>query len=231
MNFGRITSPATQWPELFLQGTKIPYVATATDLGVTIDSTLRFHAHIRNVVGRSAALASNLARSTCNREPEFMRTLFITHVRPSLEYCATVWNTGYICDYKLLESVQRRWTKLVRGLDELSYLQRLKSLNLFSVQGRLLRNDLIKVWKIFSNNSVIKPEDLFVMAPYPSTRGHPLKIAHVRYRLACRERFFAVRVIGRWNSLPGDIVLAGTVETFKAKLMSFLGDALFEYVD
>ena len=48
---------------------------------------------------------------------------------------------------KLLENVQRRWTKRIDGMATLSYGDRLRSLNLYSIQGRLLRADLIQCWK------------------------------------------------------------------------------------
>ena len=50
-----------------------------------------------------------------------MTSLFIMHVRPILDYCSCVWNTGYSRDLKLLESVQRRWTKNAAGLESMNY--------------------------------------------------------------------------------------------------------------
>ena len=82
-----------------------------------------------------------------------MVALFTTHVRPILDYCSGVWHVGYAGDVILLESVQRRWTKKMEGLSNLSYGERLRALNLFSIQDRLLRSDLIKYWKIICGDS------------------------------------------------------------------------------
>ncbi|KAK3886186.1 hypothetical protein Pcinc_009646 [Petrolisthes cinctipes] len=114
------------------------------DLGILVDNTLKFHAHIRATVNKAAGLANNLLKSTLCRSSDFMVTILKSHIRPVLEFVSTVWNTGYLGDLRLLESVQRRWTKLIDGLADLSYTNRLKALNLYSVQGRLLRADLIK---------------------------------------------------------------------------------------
>ena len=73
-----------------------------------------------------------------------MLIIYNAHIRPPLEFSSTVWNTGYVGDLKLLESVQRRWTKQMDGLQDLSYYDRLELLNQYSVQDRLLRTDLIK---------------------------------------------------------------------------------------
>ena len=73
-----------------------------------------------------------------------MVALFVSHVRPILDYCSCVWKVGYVSDLTLLETIQRRWTKRVVGFSNLSYSERLRSLNLFSIKGRLLRSDLLK---------------------------------------------------------------------------------------
>ena len=73
-----------------------------------MDNQLRFHGHVRDIVRKAAGLASNLLRSTVNRNSEFMVTLFITHVRPFLDYCSCAWNVCYLGDLNLLESVQRQ---------------------------------------------------------------------------------------------------------------------------
>ena len=79
---------------------------------------------------------------------QFMVALFVSHVRPILDYCSCIWNIGYVSDLTLLETIQRRWTKKGVGFNNLSYSERLRSLNLFSIKGRLLHSDLIKYWKI-----------------------------------------------------------------------------------
>ena len=107
----------------------------------------------------------------------FMLAILKSHIRPILEFGSTVWNTGYLGDMRLLESVQRRWNKHIDGLAELPYTDRLKALNLYSVQGKLLRADLIKCWKIFHNQSAIFPSDLFSPSPGTTTRGHRFKLA------------------------------------------------------
>ncbi|KAK3858420.1 hypothetical protein Pcinc_035394 [Petrolisthes cinctipes] len=100
------------------------------DLGILVDNTLKFHVHIRATVNKAAGLANNLLKSTLCRCSNFMVTILKSHIRPILEFGSTVWNTGYLGDLGLLESVQRRWTKHIDGLADLSYTNRLKALNL-----------------------------------------------------------------------------------------------------
>lgn len=213
----------------YLNDTPIPVKDSAMDLGVNVDSTLKFHQHIHNIVQKAGGMAQNLLKSTVNRDASFLIPLYVTHIRPILEYCSAVWNLGYITDLNLIESVQRRWTRNIRGMEHLNYSQRLKALDLYSVRGRLLRNDMVKYWQIFHGFCAIVPEDMFVNTPLVTTRGHQYKVAHIRTELEIRKRFFNVRGISLWNSLPQHIVSANSVSAFKASLSAHLGDRLFEF--
>ena len=106
-----------------VRGKPLTLSSTAVDLGITVDLSLRFHHHIQSIVSKAAGLSYSLIKSTLCRSSSFMVTLFITHVRPLLEFASPVWNTGYITDLSLLESVQCRWTKLITGCEDKSYDQ------------------------------------------------------------------------------------------------------------
>ena len=92
-----------------------------------------------------------------------MLKLYKTYIRPIIEFASCVWNTGFDQDYSKLEAIQRNWTKSIEGLNNLSYSDRLRILNLYSVKGRLTRIDLVKTWKIFNNMTSVKPDDLFTV--------------------------------------------------------------------
>ena len=173
-------------------------------------------------------LTTNLLASTLCREADFLINIYVSHVRPKLEYCSSVWNMGYLGDTRMLERVQRRWTRQVRGLEDTPYEQRLRALNLFSIQGRLLRADLIMVWKIFNGLCAVSPEQLFTLNP-SGRRGHPRKIFIPRSNLDIRKRSFAIRIIDDWNSLPTETVMAGSLNVFKHLLQSDLGQRLFDF--
>ena len=143
---------------------------------------------------------------------------------------SSIWHTGYVEDTRILEKVQRRWTKRIDGLDSLSYADRLQSLNLYSVQGRLLHADLIQCWKIFNGRSCIEPNELFCLPPQTRTRGHRHKIFPMCTRSDVRKRSFTVRCITTWNALPAEAACAPNLTKFKAMLHLHLHDSLFAFV-
>ena len=153
------------------------------------------------------------------------------YIRPIVEFGSTVWNTGYHSDLRLLERVQRAWTKQIAGHELLSYRDRLLSLNLYSIKGRLLRADLILMWKIFHHASTIQPVDLFSLEVRPGNRGHLFKIRPDHIQTEQRRRFICNRCINVWNGLPADVVSSPSVAVFKRKLHEALGELLFEYID
>ena len=214
-----------------LGGEEIRLVKSHRDLGVTVDSSLKFHIHISCIVNKASALINQLLRSTVCRSYDFMVTLFVSHIRPIMDYCSTVWNLGYMGDIRRLESVQRRWTKEVVGLSGMSYHSRLVRLKLFPIYGRMLRADLIKIWKTFNPVVDVGLDLIFERQSHTATRGHRFKLSVPVCRSELRRRFFNVRNVAIWNSLPVDIVEVCSVDSFKGRLDQHLSSRFYQTFD
>ena len=230
MRFGSVLNRlGIDEPFYCIDGRALRVVDSYKDLGITVDKKLKFHAHIRTTVGKAGSLMNDLLRATVCRSPEFMVTLFVSHIRPILEFSSSVWNTGYLGDIRLLESLQRRWTRNVMGMENLEYGDRLRRLGLFSVYGRLLRIDLVNIWKSFHSDIDIGLDRLFEMAPHVGTRGHSYKLSIPVCRSELRRRWFAVRCVSIWNGLPAEVVESDSLFVFKKGVEKKLGNKLFEF--
>ena len=213
-----------------INGAAIGFSSIHKDLGVKTDRKLKFHEHIRAKANTCNGITTNILSSTLCRNADFIMAIFKALIRPKLEYGSTLWNLGYLGDIRSLERVQRRWTRQISGLENLPYNERLRRLDLFSIQGRLLRADLITTWKIFAGQCAVQVAGIFTVDS-SSRRGHSRKLFLPRACREVRQRFFAVRVVRDWNSLSEEAVSAPTLNQFKYFLHRDLGQRLYEYIE
>ena len=115
-------------------------------------------------------------------------------------------------------------------MKSLCYEERLKRLGLFSLYGRFIWADLIKIWKILNGDTSPQLGDLFRISQFDRTRGHAFKLVLPRCHSDVRRRFFAVRTVQTWNSLPAGAVESSSLSIFKNRLHSALGDELYKVV-
>jgi len=97
----------------------------------------------------------------------------------------------------------------------LSYVDRLRKLDLWSLEERRNRSDLIEVYKMLHGLTSISHKQFFEIALGKRTRGHSITLIKHRFETKIRQQFFSERVVNRWNSLDNDTVTASSLNSFK----------------
>jgi len=159
------------------------------------------------------------ARGHCLRRHGYKSSKsYKTLVRPHVEYCVSAWSPYYKKDKELLEKVQRRFTKMIVNMEGLSYEDRLQSLNLWSLEERRNRQDLIEVFQVDKGMTRIRLQELFMLEEnIKGTRGHSVKLGKMRCTCDCWRHFF-LTVINRLNRLDQQTVGASSLNVFRTRL-------------
>ena len=117
-----------------MAGVELQITPCEKDLGVYIDNKLKFHDHVAHAVDKGNRMLGLVKNTFSCLDKETIPKLYKALVRPHLEYGNVIWHPRFEMDKIAVEKVQRRATKLVPELKHLPYEERLKELNLPSLE-------------------------------------------------------------------------------------------------
>lgn len=201
------------------------------DLGVTFDDHLSFDKHIQNIINKANKMLGIIKRTFSYLDNDTFTKLYKALVRPHLEYANVIWHPYLKRQSAALERVQRRATKLVKALKNMTYVERLRVLNLPTLKSRRLRGDLIRTYKIFQGIDNVKVESFFKKSTTDVTRKNTDKIFIEFSKTNIRKHSFSNRVAPSWNTLSDVVKNAQTINTFKNLLdiQKLMTESLYLY--
>ena len=196
----------------------LDHIDVIKDLGVNIDTTIGFKTQIYEKINKAYQMLGIINRNFYELDTKSFLMIYKSMVRSHLEYAAQVWcpfKQGLIED---MEKVQKRATKMIKGLSKMSYRERLMHINLPTLRYRRLRGDMIEVFKILNGfyDENIAPK--LIRNLDGRTRGNSEKLIHRQSNTDIRKFSFCVRVVGAWNSLPNSVIQSTSINNFKNNL-------------
>ena len=222
MSFGP-GEPNTYW----MNDTKLKQSHCEKDLGINIDDQLNFKKHISIIVNKATRIMAVVRKTFDYMDEDIFKLIFKSLIRPHLEYGAPVWSPHHKYLIEQIEKVQRRATKTVPGLKDLSYEDRLRKLKLPTLIYRRVRGDMITVFKFFNEKHGYDPTLPSILPLHSEvikeskTRGHKFKL-HVDWGTKDVRKFsFSMRVREIWNSLPPEVVESEDIKSFESALDKF----------
>ena len=213
-----------------LEGEAIQTVQETKDLGVIVHESLKTSRQCLEAAKKANRMLGMVRRTIKCKSPKIMLKLYKQLIRPHLEYAVQAWCPFLKKDIELLESVQRRATKMIDGFQNLPYAVRLSRLRLTTLELRRERGDVIQAFKILRSVDNVDADVFFSLdTGAHNTRGHALKLKKPHSRLEVRKHFFSCRVINAFNALPPQAVNVQNVLEFKKKIAQrYQGERAFD---
>ncbi len=202
-----------------INNVSIAHVDSCVDLGVLREKDGLYKQHIANTAAKASRRVGISMRAFACRDAEFMRRLFVSYIRPQLEYAAVIWSPLDVASITRLELVQRRFTKYITGFYNLSYPERLHRLNLPSLK---LRRDLLLLcfmYRVLHGGLAVSHNMFGLSVCNNNTRSAGIKLSVPRPYCSVFKTSFMYRGTHLWNSLPNNVLLSPNLSTFKERVL------------
>ena len=187
------------------------------DLGVLIHKNTKTSRQCTVAAAKANQILGFIRRTVVSREKSIIINLYKTLVRPHLEYCVQAWSPDLQKDKNILEKVQRRATKMIKGLEKLQYKERLRECGLTTLEKRRCREDLIQTYKLITRKEDTPFTRFFQLETRKGLRGYKYKLFK-KTGSRIKQRFFSSRVKNAWNELSDETVSVETTNNFKIKI-------------
>ena len=208
------------------------------DLGVMIDSSLKFSIHCAYISKKAMRIVNILFRVLRGRGSDTFVRAYVSYIRPVLEYASPVWSPRLIGDVNVVEQVQRSFTKKLfyrcfpSEVQNSNYETRLLRLRLETLELRRVKADLSLLYSIIHAEDSSQFALFFEQTPPPFlTRGNSKRVRIQNFTPASdtARGHFVWRSSQLWNSLPEEVVSAPSKIAFRKRLTLVDNTALLPF--
>ena len=190
-----------------------------------MSSNLTFSAHIDKVYNKVRQMGGWILRTFNSRSKDILVPLWISLVQPHLDYCSQLWAPSKHTEISKLESLLRTYTNNIKVIRHLDFWERIKVLNMYSIQRRMERYKIIYIFKILEK---LVP-NVGIQQYHNIRLGRFLRVPKINNSApktiqSIKESSFTVQGPQLFNSLPKHIrdMTDCTVLKFKSMLDKYL---------
>ena len=198
----------------FLDNHMLPASESTTDLGVLRTTNLSYDQHCANIIRKANSTCAYILRTFATRNSTFLKRVFIAYVRPILEYACQLWSPCNIDMINRLEHVQRLFTKRIRSIAHLTYVDRLNFLCLSRLETRRLHLDLLFFYKLKMNNTHLSLHDFSII----ESQLHVNRFKSVFTKSRIDHHYYTARTVRLWNHVLANIDTVRNVAHFRRLL-------------
>ena len=213
---------AVPQPHVLFNNVPVNFVENHKHLGLTLSSNGKWHEHITNIVKSSSKILGIMRKIKYTVSRKTLNQIYISHLRPLLEYACVVWDGCALYEKEMLNKIQNEAARIVTGLTKSVSLSNLYSeINWHSLAERRKYLKLIHMYKIHNGLCPDYLQNLLPATVYQQSARN-LRNANdyviVTRRTELYSRSFIPSAIDLWNNLPRDIRLLDSLSRFKIKL-------------
>ena len=214
-------------PYIFnLNSSTISVTNEMKDLGIIVSDKLKWSNHINSIYNKGKIPSYYILKFTKTRNIWTLLSLFITYIRPKLEYNTAVWSPHLKKDIQKIEKIQKDYTRYAFkrcSIPYSDYLDRLYKLDLHSLEYRRTEFDLIFLYKIINGLCGLNFNEYYQYRSQPyALRNKSIQIEtkHHSNNYLWQNNFFT-RSTKLWNRLPIEIQTSNNLSSFRKNLKEY----------
>ena len=185
--------------EIYFGGNPIiPLEIPAIFLGVLINKTCTFLAHIKKVADQVKAITALVKQNFANITLDLLKELYQVYVMPTLTYCSNVWNSGDEVQLRAIErAVELFWRLSPTGGPPKDFI---------GPRLQFIIIDLNNVKKLYDRKTVLNFDEIFKTPVSSNSRSNEDETIGIqRFKLKLARHRFSYRTKDYWNLLPKNI--------------------------
>ena len=187
------------------------------DVGVLVPTNLKFEEQCSAAIAKANCVLGQIKRAFNTRDTGVILNAFKTYVLPHLDYCCQVWSPATKKWSKKIEQVQKRALRLIPSLNGLSYINKLKSLEMLTLENRRNLFDLATMFSMQKDQESASDQNRMKTRSIQNE-----ELSKPKFRLEIRKNFHQIRTTDQWNMLPIEVRKSNSLFTFKKKCKEIL---------